>query len=67
VERREASALDKIVPQVYAELHRLAHRYLWHERAGHTLQTSDLIHEAYLRLKYRSARISRFSLASPLP
>jgi hypothetical protein len=46
----EASALDKVMPLVYAELHRLAHRYLSHERPGHTLQTSELINEAYLRL-----------------
>ena len=46
----EASALDKLIPLVYAELRRLVHRHMWHERAGHTLQTSELINEAYLRL-----------------
>ncbi len=46
----EASAIDKIIPLVYAELHRLARRCMRHERAGHTLQTSELINEAYLRL-----------------
>jgi len=46
----EASALDKVMPLVYAELHRLARRYMSHERPGHTLQTSELINEAYLRL-----------------
>jgi len=46
----EASAHDKLIPLVYAELRRLAHRYMWHERADHTLQTSELINEAYLRL-----------------
>ena len=46
----EASALDKLVPLVYVELRRLAHRCMWHERADHTLQTSDPINEAYLRL-----------------
>ena len=46
----ESSALDKLIPLVHAELRRLAHRYMWHERAGHTLQTADLINEAYLRL-----------------
>jgi RNA polymerase sigma-70 factor, ECF subfamily len=45
-----ASAPDKLIPLVYTELRRLAHRQLWHERAGHTLQTSELINEAYLRL-----------------
>ena len=44
------AALDKLAPLVYKELHRLATRYVGHERAGHTLQTSDLVNEAYLRL-----------------
>jgi RNA polymerase sigma factor (TIGR02999 family) len=43
-------ALDALVPRVYDELHRQAHRYLRGERANHTLQTSALINEAYLRL-----------------
>ena len=43
-------ALDKLVPLVYEELRRQAARYLRHERVGHTLQTTALIHEAYLRL-----------------
>jgi len=46
----EASALDKVMPLVYAELHRLARRYLSLERPDHTLQTSELINEAHLRL-----------------
>jgi RNA polymerase sigma factor (TIGR02999 family) len=46
----EAAALDKVMPLVYAELHRLARLRLWHERADHTLQASELINEAYLRL-----------------
>jgi RNA polymerase sigma factor (TIGR02999 family) len=44
------AALDKLMPLIYQELRRLAHRYLSRERAGHTLQTTDLVHEAYLRL-----------------
>lgn len=43
-------ALDTLLPLVYAELHRQASRYLRRERAGHTLQTTALIHEAYLKL-----------------
>jgi len=43
-------ALDKLLPLVYAELRRLAHSYLRHERPGHTLQTTALVHEAYLKL-----------------
>jgi RNA polymerase sigma-70 factor (ECF subfamily) len=44
------AALEKLMPLVYEELHRLAHRYMGHERPGHTLQTSGLVNEAYLRL-----------------
>ncbi len=43
-------ALERLVPLVYGELHRLAHRYLGGERAGHLLQTTALVNEAYLRL-----------------
>jgi RNA polymerase sigma factor (TIGR02999 family) len=43
-------ALEKLIPLVYAELHRLAKRYMGHEHAGHSLQTSALVNEAYLRL-----------------
>lgn len=46
----DADALDKLMPLVYDELHRLAHRYLSGERAGHMLQTTALVNEAYLRL-----------------
>jgi RNA polymerase sigma factor (TIGR02999 family) len=48
--RGEQSALNKLMPLVYAELHRLAHIYMVRERPGHTLQTSALVNEAYLRL-----------------
>ncbi len=46
----DQSALEQLVPLVEAELHRLAHRYLAGERPGHTLQTTALVNEAYLRL-----------------
>lgn len=46
----DREALNKLTPLVYGELHRLASRYLRHERANHTLQTTALVHEAYLRL-----------------
>jgi hypothetical protein len=46
----EASAIDQVMSLVYAELHRLARQRLWHERSDHTLQTSELINEAYLRM-----------------
>jgi len=43
-------ALEKLFPLVYEELRRLAHRYMRRERPGHTLQTTAVVHEAYLRL-----------------
>jgi RNA polymerase sigma factor (TIGR02999 family) len=46
----DQKALEALVPLVYHELHRLAHHYLRGERADHTLQTTALINEAYLRL-----------------
>ncbi|HEU4996800.1 MAG TPA: ECF-type sigma factor [Gemmatimonadaceae bacterium] len=42
--------IDAVFPQVYGELRRLAHAHLRRERAGHTLSTTDLVHEAYVRL-----------------
>ena len=44
------AALDQLMPLVYEELHRLAHRYMARERLEHTLQTSALLNEAYLKL-----------------
>jgi RNA polymerase sigma factor (TIGR02999 family) len=46
----DQSALEKLTPLVEAELRRLAHHYLAQERPGHTLQTTALINEAWLRL-----------------
>src|SRR5712691_8404418 len=43
-------ALDRLLPQIYAELRRLASSYLWHERRDHTLQATALVHEAFLKL-----------------
>jgi RNA polymerase sigma factor (TIGR02999 family) len=48
-------ALRAAVPLVYAELRRLAHHYLQNERPGHTLQSTALVHEAYLRLEKQGA------------
>ena len=48
--RGDQSALDRLVPLVHDELHRLAHRCMRREQAGHTLQTTALVDEAYLRL-----------------
>ncbi len=46
----DEGALEELVPLVYQELRRLAHRYMRHERPDHTLQTTALVNEAYLRL-----------------
>ena len=43
-------ALEKLIPVVYDELHRLAQRYMAHERPDHTLQASAVVNEAYIRL-----------------
>lgn len=48
--RGDRVALDQLMPIVYEELRRQAHRYLRKERPNHTLQTTALVHEAYLRL-----------------
>jgi RNA polymerase sigma factor (TIGR02999 family) len=46
----DQTALDELVPCVYKELHRVAHRYMSREPRGHTLQTAALINETYVRL-----------------
>ncbi len=46
----DEGALDKLLPLVYEELHRLAARYMRRESPGHTLQTSALVNEAFIRL-----------------
>lgn len=46
----DAGAFDRLMPMVYDELRRLAHRYMRRVPAGQTLQTTALVHEAYLRL-----------------
>jgi RNA polymerase sigma-70 factor, ECF subfamily len=46
----EEAALEELLPLVHQELHRLAHRYMFGERPGRTLQTTALVNEAYLRL-----------------
>ena len=46
----DAAALDELTPLIYAELHRIAKSYMRRERDGHTLQTSALVNEAYVRL-----------------
>jgi len=51
----DKSALDELIPAVYDELRRLAKNYLSRERPDHTLQTTALVHEAYLRLVDQNA------------
>src|SRR5262249_59921821 len=46
----DEAALQKLTPLVYGELRRLAHHYMERQRPDHTLQTTALVHEAYLRL-----------------
>jgi RNA polymerase sigma factor (TIGR02999 family) len=46
----DQSALDQLMPLVYDDLHRLAHRYMAQERPDHTLQSTALVNEAYLKL-----------------
>jgi RNA polymerase sigma factor (TIGR02999 family) len=65
------AALEELMPLVYDELHRLAHRHIGRERPGHTLQTSALANEAYLRLVdqrnvHWQNRAQFFSIASRL-
>ena len=50
VEEGDPRAAERLLPLVYDELRRLAHSYLRHERPDHTLQTTALVHEAYLKL-----------------
>ncbi|HYK89145.1 MAG TPA: sigma-70 family RNA polymerase sigma factor [Acidobacteriota bacterium] len=53
----DRAALDRLTPIVYDELRRLARRYMRHERRGHSLQTTALVNEAYIRLvDYRNMR-----------
>jgi RNA polymerase sigma factor (TIGR02999 family) len=54
-------AVRALVPLVYDELRRVAHRYLRNERREHTLQSTALVHEAYLRLEKQGAKIENRS------
>jgi len=52
----DEQALEALVPLVYNELRRVAHRHLRHERPDHTLQSTALVHETYLRLLKQGVR-----------
>ena len=67
----DKAALDKLMPLIHQELRRLAHRYMSRERPGHTMQTTALVNEAYLRLVNREGvhwqnRAHFFAIASQL-
>jgi RNA polymerase sigma factor (TIGR02999 family) len=68
---RDPAAREQLVPIVYEELRRLAHHYMRGERAGHTLQTTALVNEVYLRLAGIDAlrwrdRVHFFAMAATL-
>src|SRR4030095_11111319 len=52
----DSEALDQLMPLVYGELRRMARRYMGQQATGHTLQTTALIHEVYLRLVGRQEK-----------
>jgi len=67
----DRAALNELTPLVYEELHRLAHNHMGRERQGHTLQTSALVNEAFVRLidqrnVHWQNRTQFFSIASRL-
>jgi RNA polymerase sigma factor (TIGR02999 family) len=68
--RGDQGALDRLMPLVYAELRRIAARALARERPGHTLQSTALVHEAYVRLVDQRGRLQNrahfFAIASQL-
>src|SRR5437667_1252266 len=67
----DKAALDKLMPLIYDELRRLAHHYMSREHPGHTLQTTAVVNEAYLRLINRKRvhwqnRAHFFAIAAPV-
>jgi len=56
MQKGDPQALEKLIPLVYSELRRLAAHYMRRERPDHTLQTTALVHEAYLRLAGRESK-----------
>ncbi len=70
-EQRRDEVLDALVPLIYEELHRQAHRYLRRERENHTLQTTALINEAFVKLVHEKnvhfeSRTHFFAIAANL-
>lgn len=67
--RGDESAVHRLLPLVYEELHRIATKHLHRERAGHTLRPTDLVSEAYLKLcsgyeRDWNGRVHFFALAA---
>lgn len=67
----DGQAFERLIPLVYDDLRHLARRHLRHERSGHTLQSTGLVHEAFLRLSQSSemqwkSRSQLFALVSKL-
>jgi RNA polymerase sigma factor (TIGR02999 family) len=66
----DQAALDALMPLVYDELRRVAHNHLQRERSDHTLQSTALVHEAYLRLVDRARQLENrqhfFAIAAQL-
>jgi RNA polymerase sigma factor (TIGR02999 family) len=66
----EEAALDALTPMIYAELRRLAQRYMRQERPGHTLQSTAIVHEAFIRLVDQNvewnSRTHFFSIAAKM-
>jgi RNA polymerase sigma factor (sigma-70 family) len=60
----DTAALAELTPLVYDDLRRLAHRHMGRQRPDHTLQTTALVHEAYLRLADQTTRTGRPALTS---
>jgi len=54
-----SKSLDALLPLVYSELRRMAHAHLGRERTGHTLSTTDLVHEVYVRLANQKIDMER--------
>lgn len=52
--RGDGAALERLVPRTYGELRRIAHRHMRRERAGHTLNTTALVHEAWVEMAGRA-------------
>ncbi len=58
----DQAAMEKLLPLVYEQLRQLAHHYMKRERPGHILQTTALVHEAYVRLVEDSDRDCKIAL-----